>query len=226
MDQDDFDADFINFIPSLRDWMEAKCKLTDVEQVAWESIKNKSYNKQTEAGHSVAEQLSKKQWDCEKQAKFELRKDAWQRWRKETLKDIADMCAARKSSLPAELATALSVAVANQQSAAAAINLAQTAALCKDYGLRENAIRLLANRGDARAQRILGNLYFVGASTIAQDRVEGMAWYGRAGARGDLFAQKFHRDLADKVSTTGHVWTSKDNYEVGVWVSRNCPALC
>jgi superfamily I DNA/RNA helicase len=41
------------------------------------------------------------------------------------LQNVADMCAARKSSLPAEIATALSVAVPNQQSAAAALNLAQ-----------------------------------------------------------------------------------------------------
>jgi hypothetical protein len=57
------------------------------------------------------------------------------------------MCAAWQSSLPAEIATALSVAVPNQQSAAAALNLAQTAALCRDYGAREKAIRLLAGVG-------------------------------------------------------------------------------
>jgi len=49
---------------------------------------------------------------------------------------------------------------AYQQSAAVALNLAQTAGLCRDYELRENAIKLLATRGDAKAQRILGNLYF------------------------------------------------------------------
>ena len=54
----------------------------------------------------------------------------------------------------------------NQQSAAVALNLAQTAGLCRDYELRENAIKLLATRGDAKAQRILGNLYFFGAKTI------------------------------------------------------------
>ena len=55
---------------------------------------------------------------------------------------------------------------AYQQSAAVALNLAQTAGLCRDYELRENAIKLLATRGDAKAQRILGNLYFFGAKTI------------------------------------------------------------
>ena len=55
---------------------------------------------------------------------------------------------------------------AYQQSAAVALNLAQTAGLCRDYELRENAIKLLAIRGDAKAQRILGNLYFLGAKTI------------------------------------------------------------
>jgi hypothetical protein len=84
-----------------------------------------------------------------------LCKDAWQRWRKETLKNIADMCAARKNGLPGELATALSTAKANQESATVALGLADTAALCGQYALRENAIRLLATRGDAKAQRIL-----------------------------------------------------------------------
>ena len=234
--EDDYEAD-LKIVPSLRDWVEAKCKLTDIEKIAEESIKKKPYNKQTKVEQAVAETLSKKQWDCEQRAKFELRKDAWQRWRKEALQNIADMCAARKRSLPAELSAALSMALPNQQSAAAALNLAQTAALCKDYGLRENAIRLLADRGDAKAQRILGNLYFFGGSTIAtervfgintttRDRTEGMAWYGRAGAQGDLYVQRFHHDLSAAFATKDHHFTTQENYETGLWHSRNCPALC
>jgi hypothetical protein len=221
-----FDADFRGFVPSLRDWVDAKCKLTDVEKVALESVNNKPFDKRTQAEQFVADQLSKKQWDCEQQAKFELRKDAWQRWRKETLKNIADVCAARKSSLPSELANALSAAKANQESGTVALGLAQTAALCRQYELRENAILVLAARGDAKAQRILGNLYYFGGSTIARDRAQGMAWYERAGAQGDLFAKKFHRDFADKLSDPNHAWTDEERMEGGRWVERNCPALC
>jgi hypothetical protein len=224
--EDAFKEDLKGLVPSLRDWVDAKCKLTDVEKIALEGVNNKPFNKRTQAEQSVADQLWKKQYDCEQQAKFELRKDAWQRWRKETLKSGTEMCAARKPSLPTELATALSVAKPNQQSAAVALNLAQTAALCRDYRARENAIRVLAERGDAKAQRILGNLYYFGGSTIAQDRVEGMAWYGRAGAQGDLFAKKYHHDLADKDSNPSHHWTDEEKIEGGRWMVRNCPALC
>jgi hypothetical protein len=72
----------------------------------------------------------------------------------------------------------------------------------------------------------LGNLYFFGGSTIAQHRVEGMAWYERAGAQGDLFAKKYHDDLAGKVSNPNHRWTDQENIEGGRWIERNCPALC
>ena len=223
LSEDDFDNDFRGFIPSLRDWVDAKCKLTDVEKIALEAIRKKTSNKRTQAEWDVEKLLNKKQWDCEQQATLDLRKDALQRWRKETLQNIADTCAARKS---AELAAALSIAAPNQQSATVALTLAQTAAMCSDYTARENAIRVLANRGDAKAQRILGNLYFFGAKTIAEDRVEGMRWYGRAGAQGDLFAEKFHHDLSDKVSDPNHVWTRQENIETGGWNIRNCPALC
>ena len=228
--EDDFDNDFRGLVPSLREWVEAKCNnLTDIEKTAWESIKNKLSNRRTQTENSVADQIAKKfdeQARCEIKLQFELRKDAWQRWRKEALQKVADICAARKGKLPAELATALSAAVPNQQSAGAALTLAQTAGLCRAYGLRENAIRLLATRGDAKAQRILGNLFTFGGSTIAKDRLEGMAWYGRAGAQGDLFAQNFYRDLSGPSSVTNHHWTDKENFETGLWISRNCPALC
>jgi hypothetical protein len=137
--------------------------------------------------------------------------------------------------LSKELATALSAAVPNQQSATIAVNLAQTAGLCKDNELRENAVRLLAERGDAKAERILGNLYSFGGSTIARDRAEGMAWYDRAGAHGDLFAQRFHREFSeqrfhrqppDKVSHPDLPWMTQENFEMGLWVERNCPGLC
>jgi hypothetical protein len=232
--EDDFDADFKGLIPNVRDWVDAKCKLTDVEEVALKSINDKPFDKRTKAEWAISERLSKQKWDCEQQAKFKLHKDAWQRWRKETLQNIAKLCADRKTTLPGELSAALSVAKPNQQSATVALNLAQTAGLCRDYALRENAIQLLANHGDAKAQRILGNLYSFGGKTIAtdypivanEDKVEGMTRYGRAGAQGDLFAQKLHRDLADKVSNTNHVWTDEENFETGLWISRNCPALC
>jgi hypothetical protein len=79
INDDDFDADFRGFIPSLRDWVEAKCKLTDVEKIALEAIQKKPSDKRTQAEWDVSKQLSNKQWNCEQQAKFELRKDAWQR---------------------------------------------------------------------------------------------------------------------------------------------------
>jgi hypothetical protein len=107
------------------------------------------------------------------------RKDAWQRWRKETLQNISDMCATRKGRLPAELATALAVVVPNKQSAGAAL-----------------------------------------------DRVQGMTWIGRAGAQGDLYAQKFYHDLSGAFTTTNHSYTSQENMETGLWIERNCPALC
>ena len=44
-----------------------------------------------------------------------------------------------------------------------------------------------------------------------------MAWYGRAGAQGDLFA--------DKVNTN-HVWTDGERVELGFWILRNSPTLC
>jgi hypothetical protein len=50
-----------------------------------------------------------------------------------------------------------------------------------------------------------------------KDKAEGMAWYGRAGAQGDLFA--------DKVNTN-HVWTDGERVELGFWILRNCPTLC
>jgi TPR repeat protein len=203
--------------------VDAKCKLTDVEKVALEAIRKKAFDKRTQAEWDVEKLLDKKQWDCEQQATFELRKDAWQRWRKETLQNIADTCAARKS---AELAAALSVAVPNQQSAGVALNLAQTAAMCSDYATRENAIRVLANRGDTKAQRILGNLYFFGAKTIAEDRAEGMRWYDRAGAQGDLYARKFHRDFSDKESDPNHVWTDQENRETGGWIRAIARPWC
>jgi hypothetical protein len=216
--QDDFDADFSGFIPSLRDWVDAKCKLTDVEKVALDAIRKKPA-KLTQAELDVENKLEKRQWDCEQQAKFELHKDAWQRWRKETLQNIVDECAARK---PAELTTALSAAIPNQQSATVALNLAQTAARCNDYEARENAIRVLANRGDARAQRILGNLYYFGAKTIAKDPLEAMRWYGLAGAQGELFAKEFH----DKMSDPNQLSTREQTMELGGWIVRNCAALC
>jgi hypothetical protein len=231
INEDDFDADFRGFIPSLRDWVDAKCKLTDVENVALDAVQKKPFDKRTQAEWDVEEQLTKKQLDCEEQAKFELRKDAWRRWRKETLQNIADTCAARN---PAELATAFSAAVPNQQSGAIALNLAQTAARCGDYVAREDAIRVLANRGDAKAQRILGNLYSFGGSTIAkdhmqhvaEDQLQAMSWYARAGAQGDLFAQKFYRDFSDTESDPNHKWTDKEYMELGRWVARNCPGWC
>jgi hypothetical protein len=310
----DFDADFQNYTPSLRDWVKAKCAVTDVERAAKEVIDSKPFAKRTQV------ELGNYRFNCEEQITFELRKAAWRRWRKETLQSIAKMCASHKSSLPTELATALSVAKPNQQSAAIALNLAQTAALCADdpsdfpidqrlgcvegegrvpcdraewyknpqtlreeqqehkaaitrdrnqflteyskshrsepsgyidrlfkyidgifarrarearrgeqadlYKLRENAIRVLADRGDAKSQRMLGNLYFFGGSTIDKDHAEGMTWYGRAGAQGDLSAQRFYRDLFEKVSNPSHVWTTEEYQEVGAWEERNCPALC
>jgi hypothetical protein len=56
---EDFDADFANFIRSLRDRVEAKCKLTDVEEVALKSIQNKPYNKRTQAEWSIEERASR-----------------------------------------------------------------------------------------------------------------------------------------------------------------------
>jgi hypothetical protein len=239
---DDVDVDFKGFVPSLRDWADAKCNtLTDVEKAVWESIKNKSPKYMTQLESSISDMLVKKKQEqpfCEDKARFELRRDAWERCRRETLQNIANMCAARKNSLSSELATAVSLAKPNQQSAAVALRLAQTAALCRDYELRENAIQVLATRGDAKAQRILGNLYYFGGQTIGKDhdleqeekrvkdQVEGMAWYGRAGSQGDLFAQKFYHDLADKKSNPNHVWTDQEYREVGKWISQNCPALC
>jgi hypothetical protein len=85
---------------------------------------------------------------------------------------------------------------------------------------------VLANRGDAKAQRILGNLYYFGAKRIAKDPLEAMRWYGLAGAQGELFAQEFHRDFADKMSDPNHVWTREENIEAGGWIVRNCAALC
>ena len=230
LSEDDFDSNFKGFVPSIRDWVDAKCdNLTDIEKALWESIGKKSAKDLTREENAIGDMLIKKkglQATCEVKTRFELRKDAWQRWRKDTLQTIAGMCAVRKNKLPSELATALSVAKPNQQSAAVALNLAQTAALCRDYGLRENAIHALADRGDAKSQRILGNLYFFGGSTIAKNPVESMTWYSRAGAQGDLSAQRFYRDLFDKVSNPNHVSTSEEYREIGAWAIRNCPSLC
>jgi hypothetical protein len=224
---DDFKADFAGLLPSLRDWVDAKCTLTDVENVALKAIQKKPFDKRTQAEWDVEKLLNKKQWDCEQQVKFELRKDAWQQWLKGALQEIAGMCATRKRSLPGEIRTALSTAIANRQSATIALRLAQTAGLCGDYETRENAVGVLANRGDAKAQRILGNFFYNGAKTIAKDPVQGMTWYGRAGAQGDLFAEKYYRDLSGKVSDKNHVWTNDEYSQIGGWiVGHNCPALC
>jgi hypothetical protein len=224
--EDSFNADFKGYVPSLRDWAKAKCELTDVEKAAQEGVESKPPAKRTQAEWDLSKRISNKKWDCEQQLKFELRKDAWQRWRKEALQNIADTCAARKSSLPSELENAVSVAKPNQQSAVVALNLAQTAALCRDYGARENAIRILANRGDAKAERILGNLYLFGSYTIDRDPTVAMTWIGRAGAQGDLLAQKFYRDLSGAFTAPNHSWTGQENIESGRWSFRNCPNLC
>jgi hypothetical protein len=85
--EDNWHTDFSGFIPSLRDWVDAKC-YADVEK-ALEAFQQK-WDFKTRLTN----------WDCEKQAKFELRKDAWPRWRKEALQNIAETCAARKNSRP------------------------------------------------------------------------------------------------------------------------------
>ena len=93
---------------------------------------------------------------------------------------------------------------------------------------RKNAIKLLATRGDAKAQRMSGlrqklclREEFVADTTTPiwanKDKAEGMAWYGRAGAQGDLFADK---------ANTNHVWTDGERVELGFWILRNCPTLC
>jgi hypothetical protein len=227
---DSYDDDFSGFVPSLRDWVDAKCDdRSDIEKSFWESIKDKPGNDLTPTERSMSDMLMKKmqlQQPCKNMALFELRKEAWQRWRKETLQNIAAICTAPKNNLPNELAVALSNAKPNQHTTSDAISLAQTAALCGDYASRENAIRALAERGDAKAQRILGNLYLFGGSAIAKDKVEGMKWYGRAGAQGDVLAQNFYREYLDAASNPNHVWTTKDDEAVGRWIGQNCPALC
>jgi hypothetical protein len=60
----DFDADFRGWVPSLRDWIEAKCELTDLEKIALKSIEDKPYTKRTQAEWEVAKQLVRKRLDC------------------------------------------------------------------------------------------------------------------------------------------------------------------
>ena len=97
LSEDNFDNDFRGFIPSLRDWVDAKCKLTDVEKIALEAIRKKTFDKRTQAEWDVENLLDKKQWDCEEKAKIELRKEATHRWRKEALQNIADTCVGRET---------------------------------------------------------------------------------------------------------------------------------
>jgi TPR repeat protein len=174
IDQASFEADFGGLIPDLKDWVAARCN--DVKNL-------------------------EQQVKCEQELRFELRSDGWQqlsaiRAKRQTAKqeqleiehDVA--CALRMRDLPAELGAALSKAVPNEPSAAAAREMAQFAAFCQDYALRDKAIRSLANRGDAGAQNILGWMYVRGGTSVAQDKSEGLRWFRRAADQGNSDAQE------------------------------------
>ena len=54
-----------------------------------------------------------------------------------------------------------------------------------DYATALQLFRLLAEQGDAYTQMSLGDMYFIGLS-VPQDYAEGLKWYHRAAAHGDV----------------------------------------
>ncbi len=81
IDNADFEADFEDIIPELKDWLDAKCdKRTDVEKALWKIIMKKSNSEMTTPERSIANMLLKKmdaQSRCELSARTRLHKDAW-----------------------------------------------------------------------------------------------------------------------------------------------------
>jgi hypothetical protein len=79
--QEEFDSDFDGFISELKDWVDAKCdKRTVLEKKVWETVKQKSSTRQTQAEKMMMNTIMKKyeeQYRCEAQIEEELALNAY-----------------------------------------------------------------------------------------------------------------------------------------------------
>jgi hypothetical protein len=79
--RDEFEADFDGHIPELRDWLEAKCNnFTDIEKLAWKSLKERYPSSRTPSEEKLHNILSKKldeQLICRLKTLRELRIQAY-----------------------------------------------------------------------------------------------------------------------------------------------------
>jgi hypothetical protein len=191
----EFEADLKGIIPELKDWVDARCdKRTDVEKAAWAALKNKSSAQMTEAERSISGILGKKMSEmvlCSSNAISGLSHEAHVKMDWEPI--CAEYRRLEEDRLPWR--QGLPAAVPNEAYAAMLLDDAQNASLCGDNAKFEGIVRDLAERGDARAQSILGGMYFYrGTRTpedraTPQDRSEGVKWFLRAANQGNADAQ-------------------------------------
>jgi hypothetical protein len=80
------------------------------------------------------------------------------------------------------------------------------------YGTALRLARPLAAEGDARAQSVLGLLYYRGLGGVAQDDAEAMKWFRNAADRGDARAQ-YHLGLFYANGEDGEI----DNVSAHMW---------
>jgi Sel1 repeat-containing protein len=182
IEQDRFESDFQGFIQELKDWVVARCYQT------------KKVDKQVECERGLRLQMRQEGW--QQVAPVVAKRKLAQREEYEIGRDVT--CALHKGSWAKELAAALSAAVPNEASAAAARKLAEAAGLCHEDALRLNTIRSLAERGDARSQAILGITHWYRGKHVDQDKakgaknlVESLRWLQQAAEQGDGEAQEF-----------------------------------
>jgi TPR repeat protein len=80
------------------------------------------------------------------------------------------------------------------------------------YGTALRLARPLASEGDARAQSLLGLLYYRGLGGVPQDDAEAMKWFRSAADRGDARAQ-YHLGLFYAHGMSGET----DNVSAHMW---------
>jgi hypothetical protein len=202
----EFEADLEGIVPELKDWVDARCdKRTDVEKAAWAALKNKTPAQMTGAERSISDMLVEKMSEmnkCSSRAISGLSHEAFSKMFWEPKKDA--LCGEYRSD--GSLEARLPAALPNEASAKALVDDAQNASICGDNATRERIVRALAERGDARAQSILGGMYFyrdtrtwedssgkmnISNDSTPQDRSEGVKWFLRAANQGDADAQGF-----------------------------------
>jgi hypothetical protein len=191
----DFQSDLEGFIPELKDWMDAQCdKRTDAEKVMWEAIKDKSGTEKTFAEKKLGEMLGKKMSEkdeCEDKTLSNLSHQAYLKMFLEPRRDA--YCSDDYSDGYSDAKVA--AAIVNEASAAAILDTIKSAGFCGDgdNAKRGSIVRALAERGDARAQFIIGIHYFtyshVSPDAIGPNKLEALKWFRRAADQGNTDAQ-------------------------------------